>query len=674
MSDSFEKPTVTVIIPHYNSSGTIQRAIDSVLDQTYPATEVIVVDDCSSASHRAVLNGISSDAIRIVYHDKNAGAAAARNTGVSQVTGSHIAFLDADDQWVPEKLQMQLDFMARYNLDFSCTGFNFLSRDGLSGEARIPTDIESIRDVVWGCAISPGTTALFKTSLAKKVGLQDGNFRRLEDWDWLFDVVKATSIRVVPIPLANISASPPPNHAVVQSSISRLFSKRFKEVLHHGFSTLLHFMSYILIEMAANNRNHGKVFRFLICGFLSYLLWPIRDFAYFRHAITVIVNPKSKSGPASKIITPLPPDEKKKVLHFISSLDVGGAERMLVNLVLSESPQEDQSKKPVIVTLRSGGAFEKALFNHGVKVYPLNMNSAWDFPRTVWMLAKLLRSERPDILKCWMYYCNVIGTISCFVSGLRYKTKLIWGIRCSNMDFSQYSQALRFSVKVGAILSQAPDKIISNNNAATRFHVGLGYSRARWSVVDNGVDVNHYKNPIDSADRNRSFREMHGIPEDGFILCVTARNDPMKGYENLVAVTESTPNTWVLAAGSGTDSIKGHERFLALGQVMDVRELLWQSDAFVLPSLFGEGIPNSLLEAMAAGLPVLASDIGDIARIVGPTGIVVPPGDNEKLRQGILRLMEDPDLRDRYGNAARNRAKALFSLEAAYSAFQRELA
>lgn len=107
MSD-VKTPTVSVIIPTYNRSGFIARAIKSVLDQTYQDFEIIIVDDCSTDNTEEVLNSFKDHRIRYIKLKANGGAQAARNVGIKSASGKYVTFLDSDDAWMPEKLYLQV--------------------------------------------------------------------------------------------------------------------------------------------------------------------------------------------------------------------------------------------------------------------------------------------------------------------------------------------------------------------------------------------------------------------------------------------------------------------------------------------------------------------------------------------------------------------------------------
>ena len=102
---------VSVIIPTYNGSNTILRAINSVLNQTYSNLELIIVDDCSKDNTFEVVKNVKDKRVKVLRHKKNRGGSAARNTGIKEAKGEYIAFLDDDDEWLSEKVEKQVEYL-----------------------------------------------------------------------------------------------------------------------------------------------------------------------------------------------------------------------------------------------------------------------------------------------------------------------------------------------------------------------------------------------------------------------------------------------------------------------------------------------------------------------------------------------------------------------------------
>ena len=185
-----EHQPVSVIIPTYNRVGTVTRAVDSVLSQTHKNYEIVVVDDGSKDDTRKVLEERYSDRIRYIYQP-NAGAAAARNAGIRASRHELVAFLDSDDTWLPEKLEVQTALMSDANIVLSYT--NLINRrDGIDDEYF--TDIgmhfdtepvvlaQPLRTMLRseGCGIWTSVVMCRKTAIAH-VGYFDERMRIYED-------------------------------------------------------------------------------------------------------------------------------------------------------------------------------------------------------------------------------------------------------------------------------------------------------------------------------------------------------------------------------------------------------------------------------------------------------------------------------------------------------------
>ena len=123
------QPLITIIIPLYNAEKYITETIESVINQTYQNWEMLIVDDCSTDGCRTIVKGFGNkdNRIKLIESKLNfGGPARPRNVGLDNAKGEYIAFLDADDVWLPNKLEEQLTFMAKNNLNFSSTSANYI--------------------------------------------------------------------------------------------------------------------------------------------------------------------------------------------------------------------------------------------------------------------------------------------------------------------------------------------------------------------------------------------------------------------------------------------------------------------------------------------------------------------------------------------------------------------
>ena len=142
-----ENAMVSVIIPVYNRVDTIKRAIDSVLCQTYKNLELIIVDDCSNDNTLQVIREFQDKRMKVITSERNSGANAARNKGIMAAKGQYVAFQDSDDEWVQDKLKIQLQDMIDRDLSASFCAHCLI--DGMS-ECIIPDDYED--KLKYGCA------------------------------------------------------------------------------------------------------------------------------------------------------------------------------------------------------------------------------------------------------------------------------------------------------------------------------------------------------------------------------------------------------------------------------------------------------------------------------------------------------------------------------------------
>lgn len=165
---SEEQPLVSIIMPAYNAELHIAESIDSVISQTYSNWELLITDDRSTDTTQKIINeyAIQDSRIKLFINDENGGAGIARNNSIKQSVGRFIAFLDADDQWLPEKLTTQISFMLRNNYAFTFTAYQKLEGETLKGTVTPPqftTYNKLLNSNVIGCL-----TAVYDTNVLGK--------------------------------------------------------------------------------------------------------------------------------------------------------------------------------------------------------------------------------------------------------------------------------------------------------------------------------------------------------------------------------------------------------------------------------------------------------------------------------------------------------------------------
>ena len=357
------------------------------------------------------------------------------------------------------------------------------------------------------------------------------------------------------------------------------------------------------------------------------------------------------------------------VLHIIPNLDAGGAERALVHLV---TDPDRRDIRHTVLCLQKGGFFAEKVQADNVELIAIGGEGLRALPGWIAAIRREVKRLRPDILQSWMYYANLIvflALIPDYLLGSKRRPKLIWGIRCSDLDFSKYGKNLKRVVDICARFSRLPDAIIANSHAGLRTHQDLRYNNDLFEVIPNGFDPDLWQIPAETRPEARHQ------DADRLTALTLARVDTMKDYPTLNAAAAQVSGVTFYAAGLGTDAMPELSNIVGLGRRTDVPDLVQSADILVSSSAYGEGMSNSIGEAMASGIAVVATDVGDARHMLidndayATAGIVVPARDPETLAKAIRTLVDDPDLRTAMGEAGRKRVEGLFSLKACHDAY-----
>lgn len=206
---TFEKsiyPLVSVIIPLYNRENTIQRSVDSILNQTYTNIEVIVVDDGSTDKSVDMLKKYVDDSrVRVFCQGKNKGANAARNRAIREAQGEYIAFQDSDDEWMPCKLEKQIPYMINYGYLASFSSFrrHYGQDVQVIPEINWSLDSESLRNRLKKGNVVGTPTLIIHKQIVDKIGMFDETMPRLQDYEFVIRIIKQFDMCYINEPLVN---------------------------------------------------------------------------------------------------------------------------------------------------------------------------------------------------------------------------------------------------------------------------------------------------------------------------------------------------------------------------------------------------------------------------------------------------------------------------------------
>ena len=333
----------------------------------------------------------------------------------------------------------------------------------------------------------------------------------------------------------------------------------------------------------------------------------------------------------------------KRILFLIPSFCAGGAERQLI-LLASGLHQAGYSVK--IAVFYSGGILESEAKATVIQIVNLG-RGPWDQIPFLFRLVRLIRSERPDILHSYLSVPNVWAA---FVKLLNPRTKVIWGIRISGLPLKKYGLRARLDGRIETLLSGIPDWIICNSHAGMLHALEKGYPKEKMSVVPNGIDTQMF---FPDRKSGLKLREQWKIAQNEKLIGMVGRMDPVKDYPNFLRaaslLVQERLNIRFVCVGCGPDQYVQEYRELA-GSLHLEPFLVWAGEQENMFSVYnaldllvlssnGEGFSNVITEAMACGVPCVATNVGDAAQLIGALGEIVPPGDSEALKRSILALL-----------------------------------
>jgi glycosyltransferase involved in cell wall biosynthesis len=289
-------------------------------------------------------------------------------------------------------------------------------------------------------------------------------------------------------------------------------------------------------------------------------------------------------------------------------------------------------------------------------------------------LRRIIGDYRPDLIQGWMYHGNLAATVGARLAG--FEGPVLWNVRHSLHDMRHEKPVSRVIIRLNAWLSGRPRAIVFNSLTSIDQHQAIGFAADRCVFVPNGVDCSLNR---PQPELRGEVRAELGIAPDVPLIGMIARYHPQKDPVNLLnalaIIKKCLPDIRLIIAGERFDQdarpvlaaiaelgLEGHVQLL--GRRSDVPRLLAAIDVVAMPSAWGEGFPNAIGEAAAAGVPSVATDIGDAARVVGDGGRVVPPRDPEALASALTDILSmDPGERRRLGEAARRHVTSHFELD-----------
>lgn len=368
----------------------------------------------------------------------------------------------------------------------------------------------------------------------------------------------------------------------------------------------------------------------------------------------------SSAGPVPITVT------RMKIAHLATSITI--------NQVILGRMIRQRSMGHEITALCPDDAWAVEIRRQGFRVIdvPWLRHDVWATPRAMFRTWSVCRRERFDVVDATNALPGLLGSLAARAAG---RSRVVHTIRAWPLNESR-SLAQRLAVSIiEPVAARACDAVLFQNPDDMKAWMDLrGVPRDRAALVGNGIDIEALDRRLDPTARRRIRREFD-IPERAFVVSTVARFEPAKGHAQLLSGLKllcerpGPPVVLLLAGtGEGEGELRGRVQRLGLTDAVrftgyrdDIPDLLLASDVAALTSLY-EGIPRALMESMAAGLPVVATDVPGTRSLVvdGQTGRLVPLGDDVAVADALHELRSDPSRAREFGRNGRLRVEAEF--------------
>lgn len=351
--------------------------------------------------------------------------------------------------------------------------------------------------------------------------------------------------------------------------------------------------------------------------------------------------------------------QKKKILHLISGLEIGGSETQLLRIL----PELQKYHTNAVCCVRGHGPIGSELEKNGVPVYYLDFKGLSDL-LVIKRFYVVIKSFAPEILVTYLIHADLYGRFFGRLFGIR---KIVSSKRGALLNWewlAKFDRLTKFMVN---------HYLVQTKTAKEEWMGRLNLPENKFTIMPNGMNTKLFSPKIDRRAKRASLK----FSSDSIIITCVARLRIGKGHDTLLEAFEKIfkehPAINLLLVGDGEregelrNKIKNYSsknNIHFLGNRNDIPEILAISDIFVLPTE-AEGMSNAIMEAMAAGLPIITTDIPENRDVIEnkKTGLLLPVGNTDSLAKNIISLISDHKLRVSLGQLAQEKAREEFDIQ-----------
>lgn len=358
-----------------------------------------------------------------------------------------------------------------------------------------------------------------------------------------------------------------------------------------------------------------------------------------------------------------------RILHVITELTMGGTETMLSKLLSATSTRHQHA----VVSLKPMGPMGQRIADLGIPVISLRLRAGTPNPLRARSIRSLARDFRPQLIQGWMSHGNLMALLA--AGGMQERVPVIWSIRHSLYDFAPYTWPTACVIRLNAWLSRRATRIVYVSQISKSQHEAFGYDASNSLVIPNGFDCQIF---VPDQCARRQVRAELRLQDDAVLIGLVARYHPVKDHAGFLRaaalVAKAHPSARFVLVGPGIkeqstlrslmEGLGIDGRVFLLGERADIPRLTAAFDIACSAS-WTEGFCTAIGEAMACGVPCVATDVGDSAYLVGDAGHCVSPRNPEALAGALSCLISaGPERRQQLGASARCRVENSFSLPA----------